>query len=176
VGKICICDNGIVDEPDLNRQIFYYEEDLGKYKAEIAFKRIKKINSSIDVTITTEKLDANFKFEYDCDVIFDCLDNYTARKLLFDKISEEKYFIHAGVDAYTGQIITLKKGVTKDLSEIYAGLQDLKNIPVTPELVHIVAGFMAKEYFNILKGQPALLNKFLIINFESLGFDYLDLN
>jgi hypothetical protein len=35
---------------------------------------------------------------------------------------------------------------------------------------------MAKEYFNILKGQPALLNKFLIINFESLGFDYLDLN
>ncbi|MBZ4672761.1 MAG: ThiF family protein [Deferribacteraceae bacterium] len=114
-------------------------------------------------------------FDFKNVVVFDCLDNYTSRNILYNKIPKDIYFIHAGLDAYIGQVITLLKGKSKNLSEIFAGLNDKKNIPVTPDAVHIISGIMVREYFNILKKEPKLLEKFLIINFEELSLDYLSL-
>ncbi|MCB4203336.1 ThiF family adenylyltransferase, partial [Deferribacterales bacterium Es71-Z0220] len=173
VGTIIICDSGIIDESDLNRQSLYNENDLGKYKVDIAKLKLNAINSSCNIIKINTAIDKNFVFDFKNVVVFDCLDNYTSRNILYNKIPKDIYFIHAGLDAYIGQVITLLKGKSKNLSEIFAGLNDKKNIPVTPDAVHIISGIMVREYFNILKKEPKLLEKFLIINFEELSLDYL---
>jgi len=175
VGNIIICDSGVIDEPDLNRQSLYNENDLGKYKVDVAKSKLITINSNCNIISISKRIDRNFRFNFNDVVVFDCLDNYTSRNILFDKIPTGAYVIHAGLDAYVGQVITLLKGKSKSISEIFAGLKDKKNIPVTPDAVHILSGIMVREYFNILKGKPKIYEKFLIVNFEELCLDYIDL-
>ena len=43
IGKVYLCDNGIIEKPDLNRQIFYTQKDIGKRKVDIATKRLSEI-------------------------------------------------------------------------------------------------------------------------------------
>jgi len=173
VGNIIICDSGVIDEPDLNRQSLYNENDLGKYKVDVAKSKLITINSNCNIISISKRIDRNFRFNFNDVVVFDCLDNYTSRNILFDKIPTGAYVIHAGLDAYVGQVITLLKGKSKSISEIFAGLKDKKNIPVTPDAVHILSGIMVREYFNILKGKPKIYEKFLIVNFEELCLDYI---
>ncbi|UOD35845.1 ThiF family adenylyltransferase [Deferribacteraceae bacterium V6Fe1] len=173
VGNIFICDSGVIDEPDLNRQSLYNENDLGKYKVDVAKSKLNTINSKCNIIKINRTIDKDFVFNFDNIVVFDCLDNYTSRNILFDKIPAGVYFIHAGLDAYVGQVITLLKEKSKSISAIFAGLKDKKNIPVTPDAVHIISGIMVREYFNILKGEPRLYEKFLIVNFEEFSLDYL---
>jgi len=175
VGNIIICDSGVIDEPDLNRQSLYNENDLGKYKVDVAKSKLIAINSNCNIININKRIDKNFRFNFNDVVVFDCLDNYTSRNILFDKIPTGAYLIHSGLDAYVGHVITLLKGKSKSISEIFAGLKDKKNIPVTPDAVHILSGIMVREYFNILKGKPKIYEKFLIVNFEELCLDYIDL-
>lgn len=176
VGNIIICDSGVVDEPDLNRQLLYNESDLGKYKVDVAESKLFAMNSNCNIVKLNSQINNDFSYHFENMVVFDCLDNFTSRKILYEKIPDGTYFIHGGLDSYSGQILTLRKGVSKSISEIFAGLSDRKNIPVTPDSVKIIAGIMVREYFNILAKKTRLLNKFLIFNLEELEIDYLDLN
>ena len=49
VGTIGIVDNDKVELSNLNRQIIYNTNDLGKYKVDVAKLRIKKINNRLNV-------------------------------------------------------------------------------------------------------------------------------
>lgn len=175
VGHIHICDNGIIDEPDLNRQTFYTEADIGKKKVDVALKRMSEINSFISVSTYDYKIEANCPFDYSGSYVIDCFDNFTSRKILFDLLKENTYYIHGGIDAFTGQVITLLKGRSINFSELFAGVEDKKDIPVTPDVVHLVSGVICREFFNILKGSPQLLERFLIMDFENLEWSFLEL-
>ena len=49
VGRIKVIDKEIVELSNLNRQILYTSEDVGKPKAEIASRRLKELNPEIEV-------------------------------------------------------------------------------------------------------------------------------
>lgn len=176
VGHIHICDNGIIDEPDLNRQTFYTEADIGKKKVDVALKRMHEINSFISVSTYDYKIEANCPFDYSGSYVIDCFDNFTSRKILFNLLKENTYYIHGGIDAFTGQVITLLKGRSINFSELFAGVEDKKDIPVTPDVVHLVSGAICREFFNVLKGSPQLLERFLIMDFENLEWSFLELH
>ena len=175
VGHIHICDNVTIDEPDLNRQTFYTEADIGKKKVDVAKKRILEINSSISVSAHDYRIEANCPFDYSGSHVIDCLDNFSSRTILFNLLKENTYYIHGGIDAFTGQVITLLKGRTMDFSELFEGVNDKRNIPVTPDVVHILSGAICREFFNILKGSPKLLERFLIMDFENFEWSFLEL-
>ena len=44
VGTIRMVDGDMVSESNLNRQFLYWEEDIGKKKADLAAKKLKKMN------------------------------------------------------------------------------------------------------------------------------------
>jgi molybdopterin/thiamine biosynthesis adenylyltransferase len=141
----------------------------------VAQERMLEINSSISVFAYDYRIEVGCPFDYLGSYVIDCFDNFSSRKILFNLLKENTYYIHGGIDAFTGQIITLLKARTIDFSELFEGVNDKKNIPVTPEVVHILSGAICREFFNILKGSPKLLERFLIMDFENFEWSFLEL-
>ena len=49
IGTIGIVDNDKVELSNLNRQIIYNVEDIGKYKVDVAKNKIKSINKNTNI-------------------------------------------------------------------------------------------------------------------------------
>lgn len=92
VGKIYAIDKDVVEASNLNRQILYLEEDIGKWKCDCASSLANKIRK--DVTIVSEGYLVGEKSlsEHDyssCSYLLDCLDDVSA-KIALIKYSLEK--------------------------------------------------------------------------------------
>jgi molybdopterin/thiamine biosynthesis adenylyltransferase len=84
VGKLRLIDQDTVETPNLHRQILYNLDDLHYPKAEIATKRLKKLNPLLKAEPVTENVNANnvenLLAEVDC--VVDGLDNMITRYLV----------------------------------------------------------------------------------------------
>ena len=107
IGTIGIVDNDKVELSNLNRQIIYSVNDIGKYKVDVAKNKIKLINKNtiikphkIRVNKTNiEKLIKNF------DIICDGTDNFKTRLLINDNAhKQKKILISAAVSGFDGHI------------------------------------------------------------------------
>jgi len=175
VGKLYLVDDGEVDLPDLNRQLLYSEEDLGSAKLMLACDRLRRINSSIEIVPLPGRIAAGFELPVDIEVVADCLDNYSARFQLESALADGVFLVHAGVQGEEGQLLTLQKGSSQLLQQIYAGaVQPTGAIPVTGDAAAVLAGLMANELFALLAGQPKLLNRCLIVSLTDYHFSFLD--
>lgn len=110
VGQIGICDGDTVSVSNLNRQILYSEEDLGKSKVEAATRRLQSFNGGIEFRAYPYLFEDENGLDL-CkgyDIIVDCLDNMKSRYLLNDLCLELNLpFVHGGIGEYYGQQITI---------------------------------------------------------------------
>lgn len=110
VGYISIADDDVVDISNLQRQVFYGTNDLGKHKAIMAAKLMRATNSNIDIReiVTRVSYSNARKLISDHDVIVDCTDNLTARYVLSDAcVLENRPLVHASVYKTQGQLTVL---------------------------------------------------------------------
>ncbi|MFP4185482.1 MAG: ThiF family adenylyltransferase [Candidatus Natronoplasma sp.] len=86
VGKLKLVDRDLIEESNLNHQILYDESDLGKPKAEVAEKRVREINSSIEVEGEVTNIDTRNieRLISDVDLVMDGSDNLKVRYLTND--------------------------------------------------------------------------------------------
>ena len=86
VGTIGIADFDRVDVSNLQRQILYREQDIGKAKAELAAEQLQSRNHSVQVELYPEGITAENAEEIlaKFDVIVDASDNFPTRYLLSD--------------------------------------------------------------------------------------------
>ena len=109
VGTIGICDFDKIDVSNLQRQIFYKNSEIGELKLEILEKRIKDLNSEIDIktfgSLITGKKAALIFSEFD--FIVDATDNPESKKII-GEVSKNclKPCCIAGVKDFEGQIMT----------------------------------------------------------------------
>lgn len=84
VGKITLIDADTIEISNLQRQIAFGHEDIGRYKAEVLAKRLQKINPYICVEYFNERLDGHNidKLVEHQDVVLDGCDNFTTRYLV----------------------------------------------------------------------------------------------
>jgi len=84
VGKITLIDADTIERSNLQRQIAFGHEDIGRYKAEILAKRLQKINPYICVEYYNERLDEHNidRLVEHQDVVLDGCDNFTTRYLV----------------------------------------------------------------------------------------------
>ena len=175
VGKLYLVDDGIVDWPDLNRQLLYGEEDIGQKKLQLAAKRLHKINSTTELELIDGRIDENFVVPTGLSAVADCLDNYQSRFLLDELVPQGVFLVHGGLQGDHGQVLTLKTGESQSLAEIFAGAcQPEGAIPVTPDSVTIIAGLMTNELFAALFRQPKLLNRCLVVSLADFHMSFLD--
>ena len=175
IGKLYLVDDGLLNWPDLNRQLLYNETDIGQPKLDVAKQRLQQINSSVKIELLPKRIDPSFQPPADVSIIADCLDNYPSRFDLEAGLAVGSFLIHGGIEGDQGQVLTLQKGKSQSLADIFAGTrQPQGKIPVTGAGATILAGFMANELFNTIFGQPQLLNRFMIIGLSDLHLTSLE--
>ncbi len=107
LGKIGIIDHDEVDVSNLQRQILYTGADEGQSKAEVAARRLRRLNPEVDIEVFPFRLSANNALEliarYDC--VADGSDNFPTRYLVNDAcVLLGKPNVYASVFRYEGQV------------------------------------------------------------------------
>jgi len=112
VGKIRIVDRDVLEENNLQRQVIFDEEDVaaGLPKAEAAARKLKKINSSIEIEglvedVTPRNIEGLIT---DMDLVLDGTDNIETRYLINDAcVKHKKPWIYGAVIGTTGMTMTV---------------------------------------------------------------------
>jgi len=158
-----IWDPGIVDAPDLNRQLLYVPADVGNKKAAVAEVELGRINAEITVRAVAEPiLLSSFANRHRSAapgehlVLFDCLDNMAGRRELEIIASEFCMPIfHGGVAQWYGQVATLLPGATRYI-DFYGDMWNAAEAPakpIMPFVVSTIASTMVGEFVHWL-GSP----------------------
>lgn len=109
VGHIVIADFDTIDISNLQRQLFFTEDDLGKSKVGVLARRIHDINRDTQVTVKEMLMreESAISVFQECDVIIDGSDN-PSTKLMTDRISKKLSIpaVIAGVRGFECQIMT----------------------------------------------------------------------
>lgn len=107
VGRVVIIDGDIIEESNLQRQILFNESDVGAFKAEQAFKKLRLMNSNIKLEYHNTFLDSSNALELtrDCKYIVDCSDNFRTRYLCNDLAHKaDKVLIHGALFEFEGTV------------------------------------------------------------------------
>lgn len=175
VGMLYLADHGVVDWPDLNRQTLYDEGDVGQKKVVAAARRITAINGTVRVVPLDVSIDDSFTPPAGINCVADCLDNFAGRFALFRSLADGTVFVHGAIQGDHGQMLTLIKGESRPLDEVFAGSrQPTGPIPVTPSGPAVIAGYMAHELMTIIRGKPGLVDRALVIDLADYSCSFLD--
>lgn len=178
IGRIYICDKGIVDEPDLNRQLFYTQKDIGRKKIDIAAEWLSKIHDYSEIVpLSIDIMADDFSLPDDINGVCDCLDNFESRFSLWGSLKEDLFYVHSGVEEHFGQVLTLKKGSSSELSDVFANYDDReRTIPVCAGSASVISSLASTEVINNLFHEPKLLNTLLIIDLYDFTFNKVELS
>jgi molybdopterin-synthase adenylyltransferase len=177
IGHITLVDFDIIELSDLNRQILYWEEDIGKKKVSVASDKLSRLNPDITITavdsqITSSNADSIIQL---ADIVIDGLDNMESRLILNKAcIDLKKTFIYGGVSYLSGMATTIIPGSTPCLSCISSeGLVGKGVLAMSPA---IIANIQAIEAIKTIIGlKPSLAGKLLTFNGEEMKFRLLDI-
>lgn len=107
VGTIGIIDDDTVDQSNLQRQILYTHDDIGKPKASVAVSKLSKLNPYIHFDVYVEKLSRKRAIDLfkKYDIILDGSDNFPTRYLANDAaILANKPLVFGAIFKFEGQV------------------------------------------------------------------------
>src|SRR6267378_1885745 len=107
VGRLGLVDFDIVDFTNLQRQVTFGSEDVGKPKTEAARQRLSSLNPDIQIDTFETKLTSDNALELfkDFDVIVDGTDNFPTRYLVNDAcILLSKPNVYGSIFRFEGQV------------------------------------------------------------------------
>lgn len=83
VGHLILVDFDVIEESNINRQIFALNSTIGKQKVNVAAQRIQDINPDIQVDVFNMFLDANNTPDCNPDIIIDAIDTVDSKIALY---------------------------------------------------------------------------------------------
>ncbi len=107
VGTIGVVDFDTVDASNLQRQVLFTTEDIGKSKVSTAIGRLRQQNPNINFVPFETKLDSSNALEIikDFDVVADGTDNFPTRYLVNDAcVLSGKVNVYASIFQFEGQV------------------------------------------------------------------------
>ena len=132
VGSIVLADPDTVSLSNLQRQILYSECEIGLPKAECALRRLRALNSDIEIIACNESLTAsNAKnLLQGCNLLIDCTDNYAARYLIDDICAEFSIpWIYGSIGEFHGQLTLFGGATRRRYAELYPDRDTLCALP-----------------------------------------------
>jgi len=177
VGHITIVDFDVVELTNLNRQVLYWEEDIGAKKVVVAQKKLSKLNPTIEINpicaeITGQNIINAIK---GAQVVVDGLDKLDARLVVNTACVQQRIpYIYGGVSRLRGMVTTIIPGETPCLACFHPeGPRGLGVLGITPALI---ANLQALETIKLLIGKsPSLAGKLLLFNGNDLKFRVYDI-
>jgi molybdopterin/thiamine biosynthesis adenylyltransferase/rhodanese-related sulfurtransferase len=107
VGHIGIVDFDVVDDSNLQRQVLYTVDDIGKSKAHTAKERLKALNPHVKFTVYNKAFTKENAMEIikDYDLVADGSDNFPTRYLVNDAcVLANKVNVYAAIFRFEGQV------------------------------------------------------------------------
>lgn len=179
-GRLILVDDGLVELSNLQRQVLYTVNDIGKPKVEVAVKRLRELNPHVEIEAINQSFDEDLARELikKTNIVIDCLDNWETR-LIVDRVAYRygKPFIHAGVEGFYGQLTVIQSGRTPCLRCIFpTHTRRTGVIPVSPPTPVILGSLEVNEAIKIVTGigEP-LYNKLLIYDGRFNVFEVVEL-
>ncbi|HMH20413.1 MAG TPA: molybdopterin-synthase adenylyltransferase MoeB [Puia sp.] len=189
VGTIGIVDFDVVDDSNLQRQVLFGVDEIGKPKVEAARRRLEALNPYIQLNIYNTHLNSQNALDIirDYDVIADGTDNFPTRYLVNDaSVLLGKPNVYASIFQFEGQVSVFNyRGADGNPGPNY---RDLYPTPPPPGLVPscaeggvlgvlpgIIGSLQALEVIKVITGVGETLSgRFYIfdaLNFESKTFN-----
>ena len=177
-----LIDQDTVEIQNLHRQILYSKDDLDYPKAEVAAKRLEKLNPLLKAEPVSENLHAGnaevLLAGVDC--VVDGLDNMLTRYLVNSACVKlgVPYVFGAAIQVY-GNVSTIVPGQTFCLECIWPGRRNDDSLKaavvgVDPSVLGIVTSVQVSEAVRLLTHrQPNLLNKLMHIDLRDLNFQII---
>jgi sulfur-carrier protein adenylyltransferase/sulfurtransferase len=185
VGTIGLVDFDTVDISNLQRQILFTTEDVGKSKVEVAAKRLKALNP--DVTVNTYavalKSDNIMDILKNYDMIIDGTDNFPTRYLTNDAAAlQGKPNIYGSIFRFDGQLTVFKTPEGPCYRCLYPEPPPPGEVPSCAEggvmgaMVGTIGAMQATEAIKLITGvgTPAI-GKLVIYNSLDMQFRNLKL-
>ncbi len=158
IGKLVIADFDKIEESNLNRQYFFYDQ-IGKYKAEALKENILKINPSVKVEAHTITLSPKEIVELykDADIIIEAFDKAEMKEMIaetvLDSFPDKPLVCGVGLAGWGGnELIKVERHenlyIVGDLTN-----ETGENDPPLAPRVGIVSNMMANVVLEILLGK-----------------------
>lgn len=187
VGTIYIVDYDVVEISNLNRQLLYDMDDVGKYKVDVLKEKLQKINPFIKIEAINQKISSEvdlkeliLKCSADC--LVKALDSPIYFPKWLDKVCKEtntKYV--SGIMTKTAQMIgpTYIPNVSANYTEFFESETDKERIsgigPSLSFVMYQISGQISEEVFKVLIGRGKLQYKNRIVIYENLSNEIITL-
>ncbi|MFP3268590.1 MAG: HesA/MoeB/ThiF family protein [Desulfurococcales archaeon] len=174
IGKIILVDRDALELSNLNRQIIYSEEDIGKPKVELAAKRLKQLRSDIEVVpVKIDIFDEAFEeLVKQSDVIIDGMDSWEARLRINElAVRYRKPFIHAAVGGWYGQLMVVIPGKSPCLYCVFRSARSQERpASIFPPVPGAMGALEAAEAIKILIGKESSAGKIIHVDLLRMEF------
>ncbi len=180
VGTIGIADADVVDLSNLQRQVIYTTNDIGKKKVESAAETMRAINPDVTVNTYYDFVNSTNIMDMiaDYDFILDGTDNFPTKFLINDAcVMANKPFSHAGIIRFKGQLTTViphegpcyrcifKNPPPKD------AVPTCKQAGVIGAMGGVIGSLQAMEAVKYLTGTGELLSGYLL-TYDALKMEF----
>lgn len=188
VGTLGIVDFDVVDDSNLQRQVLFGIDEVGKPKVEAAKRRLQALNPHIKINLHNTHINSSNALDIikDYDVVADGTDNFPTRYLVNDaSVLLGKPNIYASIFQFEGQVSVFN--YRDQQGKLGPNYRDLYPTPPPPGLVPscaeggvlgvlpgIIGSLQALEVIKVITGVGETLSgRFFIfdaLNFESRTF------
>lgn len=174
IGTIGIIDDDTVDQSNLQRQILYTIDDIGASKAEVAVKKLSKLNPFTKFNTYVKKLVAKNAISLfkDYDIIVEGSDNFQTRYLANDAaLITNKPLVYGSIFKFEGQVTVFNYKGSGTYRCLYPTPPNPNEVPNCSEigvlgvLPGIIGALQANEVLKMVCGiGETLANKLLVID------------
>lgn len=185
IGRIAIAEFDMVNESNLQRQVLYGSDDIGKLKSIIATNRVEHLNDLVETDRINLKIDTSNSVRVlkEFDVAVDATDNLQSRYIINDScVILGIPMVHGAIYKYEGQVsvFNYRGGPTYRCFNPLVENRDFKNPqPAGSGLLGVLPGitgiFMANEVIKIITGSGNILSgRVLVFNIYDYSFIILE--
>ncbi len=178
VGQIVCVESDTLDLTNLQRQVLFSTDGVGKAKAELAQKRLHDLNPEIDLTFIQERLrpDNALDIVDGFDLVLDGSDNFPTRFLVNDVCLYRSIpLISGGILRFYGMLLGMMPGKTPCYRCIFEHQPEPGSVPscsaagVLGAVAGVIGSLMAAEAMKHLLGFPqTIMGRMLRVDLLSM--------
>lgn len=184
VGRIGLVDDDVVSVTNLQRQVLYREQQLGKPKVSCAADTLMELNSEIRIDQHKCRLttDNAMQLISEYDLVVDGCDNHATRYLMDDCCGRlKKPYVYGSIGEFHGQVSVFHYGGAGAYAELYPDRDELEAMPqpvlgVMGVVPGIIGTLEAAEVVKIITGAgEPLTGRLLVMDVLSMNVQILQM-